>query len=124
MINLSVSSRNRKRYPREIVAAEIIDEHSLQQLPRHISAPLIQSHRGVMTDFKQHDRIFQPKVCAIDACKPKKTIYQLSNRVAIEKHRYNLIANLKHRLQVAQAQGNSQLINILQDEYRQLVSSY
>ena len=126
MTNLSVFSRHKKKYPYETIA----NGHSSQQLPRHISAPSTQSHRGI-ANFDKHHCIYQPRVCAIDACKSQQTSvttdlskYQLNDRVAIEKHRRNLIANLKYRLQIAQAKGNSQLIDILQDEYRQLETSH
>ena len=49
--------------------------------------------------------------------------YQLSDRQAKQKHLNNIRQNLNRRLQVAKAQRNKQLINILQEEYQQLESS-
>ena len=41
-----------------------------------------------------------------------------------KQHLENLRTNLERRLQVAKSQGNTQLVNILQNEYKQLSNSY
>lgn len=49
--------------------------------------------------------------------------YQLQDHVSQQRHRENLRGNLQHRLAVAQAKKNSQLVSILQEEFRQLEGS-
>ena len=131
MKNLSSRSiANRKKYPSETIDSEIVDWHSQHRLPRHISALTTQSHRGKGNSGKHNGVFSQPKACAIDACQPQQTNaalnilkYQLSDRASLQKHHGNLLANLKHRLQKAKDRGDSQLWNLLQDEYQQLINS-
>lgn len=113
------------KYKSEIINSEITDwSEGHRQLPRHISVPEIKSHRG---RYNLNRIDYAPRVCRIDTYKPSTTNfaldilkYQLSDRAAQQKHLENLRSNLQRRLQAAQAKGDSQLINILQDEYQQL----
>ncbi|MEL6787242.1 MAG: hypothetical protein AAFO76_07485 [Cyanobacteria bacterium J06607_15] len=49
--------------------------------------------------------------------------YQLKNGAAQQKHLENLRSNLQHRWEVAKANQNSQLMMMLQHEFRQLETS-
>jgi hypothetical protein len=120
-------NRPNKQYPVEIMATEITDLSSRHQLPRHICQLESKSHRG-QSFINQFN--YQPRICEIEP-KPVKTNnlawdilrYQLSDRQAKQKHLENVRSNLERRLQVAKAQGNSQLVKILRDEFKQLETS-
>lgn len=114
----------KRDYHSEIIEAEITDWRSKHRLPRHISAVESKPHRGGHNLSRIN---YLPKVCQINTngqtkANPALDIlkYQLSDRISQQKHLENLRYNLQHRLQVAKAQGNNHLVNILQDEYKQL----
>ena len=110
--------------------AEITDWHRKHRLPRHISALETKSHRDRHSlNSSRIDCL--PKVCQINTDEQKTANlaldilkYQLSDRIAQQKHLENIRSNLQHRLEVATAQGNQYLINILKDEYQQLETSF
>lgn len=112
----------------DLVETEIGDWQSKRNLPRHIAVPETQSHRGRSNLDRSFDRAnYIPRVCRIDLERQERANvavsilkYQLGDRTARQKHLENLRHNLEHRLQVAKSQGNSQLLNALQDEYEQL----
>lgn len=129
MKHLSPFSQSRKpKYQSEIIDSEITNWHQDISLPRHISAPSTKSHR-VRSRF--YEVRYAPKVCQLDLDESKKANlaldilkYQLKDRTSQKQHLENLRTNLERRLQVAKSQGNTQLVNILQNEYKQLSNSY
>jgi hypothetical protein len=116
-----------QKYPVEIIATEVSDCQPRYKLPRHICQPETKSHRG-QTKIGQMNH--NPRICKIE---PNPTAtghlawdilrYQLSDRQAKQKHLENVRSNLERRLQVAEAQGNNQLVKILRDEFKQLETS-
>ncbi len=128
MKNISSYPKPRgRKHQLEIWEREISDWQSIHHLPLHISAPEIKSHRGGRNLGKISHA---PRVCQINAGRENGADlavdilrYQLGDRVAQQKHLENVRRNLEHRSQVAESQGNKQLLNILQDEYRQLETS-
>ena len=124
---------NFKGYDRqsEIVETEISDWQSDRHLPRHLSVPETQSHRGRYDLGKNLAKTnYLPRVCRLNSERQNRASlavdilkYQLGDRVSQQKHLENLRHNLERRLQVAKSQGNSELLNILQDEYEQLKTS-
>lgn len=121
----SYSHRQQQKYESEIISTEITDWHNRHiQLPHHISVPETKSYRE---RYHLNQINAAPRVCRIDTYKPSTTNlaldilkYQLSDRASKQKHLENVRSNLQRRIEVAKAQGNRQLIDILQDEYRQL----
>ena len=128
MKNIFSHSKSQKhKYQREIIKTEISDWQSKNKLPRHISAPETESHRGGYNPSKIN---YAPRLCEINPKKPDRVNlainiikYQLRDRTARQKHLENLRSNLNYRLQVAKSQKNERLLNILQDEYKQLETS-
>jgi hypothetical protein len=127
MKNIFAQPKLRGKYQSEIVETEITDWYSQHNLPRYISAPETKSYQGGHNLGKID---YTVRVCHVNAGKPTKTDlawnilkYQLSDRASQQKHLENVRSNLEHRLQVAKTTGNNQLVNILQDEYRQLETS-
>lgn len=119
------SNIRRYKHHSEIIETEISDWRSQTYLPRHMFVPETKSHRG-RHNLGKIDRL-PPRICHIEPAGKKNTNlavnilkYQLSDRASQQKHLENLRRNLEHRLQVAKSQGNSQLLNLLQEEYRQL----
>ena len=126
MNNILFYSQRRERNRSEIIESEITDWHSKPQQLRGISTPETRSHRG-----RYSGKNYIPKVCQLNTYQTTKANlavdilkYQLSDRAARHKHLENVRLNLEHRLQVAKAQNNSQLVYILQDEYKQLETNF
>ncbi|WP_019509184.1 hypothetical protein [Pleurocapsa sp. PCC 7319] len=119
-----------EKSPLEIVDAEIAvcrnNMNSQHLYPRHISQWETKSHRNSINQFS-----YAPKVCQMNTYTTQTTTnlplnilkYQLSDRQAKQKHLENIRRNLNRRLQVAIAQGNLPLVNILQKESQQLETS-
>lgn len=126
----SHSNYTKAKSPLEIAEAEIAmcrnSINSQHPRSRHISQWETKSHRNSLTQFG-----YAPRVCQLSTYKTQTTTnlplnilrYQLSDRQAKQKHFDNIRQNLNRRLQIAKAEKNSQLINILQEEYRQLETS-
>lgn len=117
----------KKKFPLEIIETEIADSHSKPKLPRHISQMESTSHRGG-ANLGKIDYI--PRICQIDPYRAKIVNlavdilkYQLGDRQVKQKHLANVRCDLERRLQVAKARGNQQLINILNEEFKQLEAS-
>ncbi|MBE9047118.1 hypothetical protein IQ255_22415 [Pleurocapsales cyanobacterium LEGE 10410] len=142
---------NLSRYPNyksgkcytEIINTEI-DRYREHKLPRHISPQEIKSHRGeqypswnknssslptfnqlkddmskrAMMSTSHSLRRAKATNLALDILK-----YQLSDRQSRQKHLENTHRNLERRLQVAKARGNDWLVQILQEEFKQLETS-
>ena len=109
------------------VHAEIGDRFNKLRLPRHISALESPTHsqkvrRRLDLDVRQCP-LMQPKNSE-EASNLAVNIlqYQLRDGVSQQKHLENLRSNLKHRLHVARVEANSQLVTMLQEEFRQLNS--
>ena len=119
MIKLSSGSNYSNKYPLKTIK-EVANLHQKPQLPRHISS----------LESGSYNRSYSTKVQTLSACplshdSPTNAAwdilkYQLSDRPARQKHLANLRSNLEHRLSVARVQGNERLIQILQEESRQL----
>ena len=112
------------KYKLDIIETEISDWQSRTYLPRHISVPETKSHK-VGRDAGKINCL--PKACPIESEKQNNDNtavnilkYQLSDRASQQRHLENLRHNLERRLQVAKLQRNSQLLEILQNEYKQL----
>ena len=109
LFNTSVS-RNSKFYS-PLVELEV-PNHNQRKVPRHISVRETNSHRRRGT-FSQIDCI--PRMCHLKPA-PESNIavdilrYQLSDRPTQQKHLANVRCNLRHRLSVAQANGNTELV--------------
>ncbi len=111
--------------------AETFYQQKKLKLPRHISS--LESKARVNSNLGNLDEInYQSVICSTNLDSyPAEAIdlavsilkYQLKDLASKQKHLENVRCNLRHRLQVAQVQGNSQLVNILQEEFRQLEAS-
>ncbi len=127
MLNLSpYSDKKRNKYYSEKIGLEIANIEINPKLPRHISGLSSKKHREI---GKQGQASQMPTVCSINLDpEPAETInlavdilkYQLNDRASKQKHVENVRRNLQHRLQVAQASENRELMSILQEEFRQL----
>lgn len=125
MKNLSCYPTSRiSKYQLPVIEREITDGYSQQKLPRHISSRETKSHRG-QRNLLQID--FAPRMCQIKSNPGQEANlaldilkYQLGDRQTQQKHLENVRCNLQHRLQIAKIQGNTRLVDLLQEEYRQL----
>ena len=122
MIKLSSGSNYSNKYSLETVG-DFPNLHHKHKLPRHISS----------LESRSYDRSYSNKVKTLSTCplfqSPTNAAwdilkYQLSDRHLKQKHLANLQSNLERRLLVARLQNNKQLIEILQEEFRQLQNSY
>lgn len=122
MKNLFHSSVSRNSESCSPVVELGISNNNQYQRPRHISVRETNSHRG-QGAFNHLN--YRPKTCRL---KPVQELnvavdilrYQLSDHATQQKHLENVRCNLRHRLEVAKAKGNNQLVNIIQAEYREL----
>ena len=125
MINLFRYSNHSNNQPSSEISEEFSYVSAKPRLPRHVSTFESKTYRVIdrLGKSSQNERIFtQNSSCAeIPAIHLAVSIsqYQLS-RPLRQKHLENLRGNLQHRLEVAVAGGNSQLVTILQQEFRQL----
>jgi len=125
MKNLFHSSiSNNSKYCSSLVELGV-PSNNQRRAPRHISSPETNSHRG-QSAFVRID--YTPKVCRIKPA-PELNVavdilrYQLSDRATKQKHLENVRCNLRHRLEVAKAKGNKQLVSMIQAEYGELEPS-
>lgn len=120
----------------EITETEILTRDRKQtnqySLPHFRSQLETKSHRGFNNLNNLGNITFTPKVCQInldeaDEAKINAAVdisrYQLCDRKAKQRHLDSIRQNLEHRLQVAKAGGNDFLINLLNDEFKQLTTS-
>ena len=122
MINFSRNSNSpEKNELSEVMGAEISTKRI--KLPRHISSWETKSHR----DLVKPGKVKQPsKTCQLNDRTQATNLavnilrYQLQDRHLKQKHFQDIQDNLEHRLKIAHAAGNSQLVNILQAEFKQL----
>ena len=125
MKNILSHTKPRYKYESDIVETEISDWRSRTYLPRHIYAPETKSCKGGREELGKAD--YMPRSCRIESEKQNNANtavnilkYQIGDRTYRQKHLENLRLNLERRLQVAKSQGNSQLLDLLQNEYKQL----
>ncbi|GAB4523464.1 MAG: hypothetical protein Tsb0014_01020 [Pleurocapsa sp.] len=93
---------------------------------RHIAQFESQSHRGLRNSIPKTGML--PKICHLTPAKANEEAnlavnilrYQLSDRAAQETHLESVRRSLEKRLQRAKAQGDRQLISLLEDEFKQL----
>ena len=118
MIKLSSGSDYSNKYSSEIFGKT--NPHQKPKLPRHISS--LESGSYNRSNWMKVQRLSlshdSPTDAAWNILK-----YQLSDRSCQQKHLANLRNNLEHRLSVARVQGNEKLVQILQEESRQLQNS-
>ena len=117
----------------EITETEIIGTHNQQEshspYPRHISRLKSQSHRGYRNTVNRIASL--PKICNLPTSQSSQKVnaavnilqYQLSDRLARQNHLNNIRHSLKRRLQAAEASGDRHLIDLLNDEFKQLKTS-
>lgn len=91
--------------------------------PRHLGSRESQFHRSPGSIF--HDGLAKPKTCHI-SCNNSEALnilkYQLKDQKIQKAHLENVRQNLNRRLQKARARGDKQLIDLLNQESRQLES--
>ena len=122
MIELSSGSNYSNKNSLKMVGT-VTNLQEKPKLPRHISS----------LESRSYNRSNLSKVQKLSACplsqeSPTNVAwdilkYQLSDRPSRQKHLANLQSNLEHRLSVARVQGNEKLVQILQEESRQLRNS-
>ena len=122
MIKLSSGSNYSNKYSSEMTG-EVTNLHQKHKLPCHISSLESSSYN------RSHlNKLQTLSACPLVSASPTSNAawnilkYQLS-RPSQQKHLANLQSNLEHRLSVARVQGNERLIQILQEESRQLQNS-
>lgn len=130
MMNLFRSSKYSRNKPRlETIDREICDPWVKPKLPRHLSALESATHSSIdrLGKANQNAKIFSQDLNYEENQAIELAVsisrYQLSDRPSQQKHLENLRCNLHHRLEVAVAVGNSQLVKMLQEEFRQLEAS-
>ena len=123
MLNLS-----RSAYDSDIPYSEISDRSigrcKKYRLPRHMTVLESPSHSN-----KTCSNLFQAvKKCPLQQQSNSEKVinavnilqYQLQDRASQQKHLENLRSNLMRRLKVAKSTKNSQLVTMLQEEFKQL----
>ena len=125
MLNLSRSSNYFNDLPRSEIGDRVSsDRQQKSRLPRHISAleSSTHNHKVCSNLFKAVQKCplkQQPDSNeVINAVKMLR--YQLQDSASQRQHLENLRSNLMHRLQVAKSTNNSQLVTMLQEEFKQL----
>ncbi|MGF1539893.1 MAG: hypothetical protein ACFCU5_05475 [Pleurocapsa sp.] len=94
--------------------------------PRHITQLESPSHRGSSNTVSQITVL--PKICNLSLSPGKPRVnaavdilqYQLSDRALRQNHFDNMRRSLQRRLQAAKASGNKELIDLLNEEVKQL----
>lgn len=134
MLNLSPYSSNNRPHSfyDEVMGAEAFARQKKLKLPRHISSLESKARVNSCVNSNLDEINYQSVIRSANLeSHPAEAIdlavsilkYQLKDLASKQKHLENVRCNLRHRLQVAQVQGNSQLVNILQEEFRQLEAS-
>ncbi|MEL6495008.1 MAG: hypothetical protein AAFQ41_07770 [Cyanobacteria bacterium J06623_7] len=127
MLNLSCSSKNHD-FPsgaEKLTDSGALGNYSVDanRLPRHISALETTPHRpNSRPHLTASLRQSSSRVTEAEASNLAVNIltYQLKDREAQQQHLANLHSNLQHRFEVAKAAQNTQLMALLQEEFRQL----
>ena len=113
----------------EITETEITGTYNQQErrypYPRHISQFKSPSHRGYKDTVSRIASL--PKTCNLSTFQGSPEVinaainilqYQLSDRQARQNHLNNMRRSLKRRMQAAQATGDQNLIDLLNDEFK------
>ena len=124
MLNLSSYSNNRD----DFVYSELKSlEHSKvknNRLPRHISSLESPKHfkiaKSNLLTTSPYPKQKPTKLAEEGNLAVKILTYQLKDKAAQQKHIDNLRSNLQRRFEVAKAAQDSQLMTMLQEEFRQL----
>jgi hypothetical protein len=128
MLNLSRSPN----YREDLGDSELSDRSRLNdaakiRLPRHISSlESSQRHQRAKASRQQISQTHANRnTYSAEATNLAVNIlrYQLQDTFAQQKHLENWQNSLQHRLKVAQAKENYQLVTMLQEEFRQLEAS-
>ncbi|MEM8720043.1 MAG: hypothetical protein AAGE84_12130 [Cyanobacteria bacterium P01_G01_bin.39] len=129
MLNLSPNRNNRLYQMRvEKIDLEINNRETKLRLPRHISCLENRSYsatsRSTITEKIPHACSLELDSNRVEAINLAVDIikYQLHDRLCQQKHLENILVNLRHRIEVASATGNAQLVNILQQEFSELIA--
>lgn len=123
MIKLSSGSDPDKKLYLEMVG-EATNLQKKPKLPRHISS--LESGSYKRSDLSKLQKV---STCPLSQEPSTSDVawnilkYQLYDRHLKQKHLANLQSNLERRLSVARVQGNEKLVQILQEEFRQLQNS-
>jgi hypothetical protein len=108
----------------------IYDRHQRKYpYPRHIVRVESPSHRGIKNTVNRIAVL--PKSCNLDPSQDTPEVngavnilqYQLSDRASRQNHLNNMRRSLQNRLHAAEASGDRQLIDLLNDEFKQLKTS-
>ncbi len=109
----------------EISEAQIMGGSKFNRIkyPCHINQRVSQNHRDYGAIFRSN--FSNPKTCSISHEKSEANAlhilgYQLQDETAKKAHLENLKRDLERRLKTAKAEGNSYLINLLQQESQEL----
>ncbi len=108
----------------------IYDQHQRRYpYPRHIAQFESSSHRGSRNTVSQIAIL--PKSCNLSRSQGSSKVngavdilqYQLGDRLTRQNHIDNMRRSLQRRLQAAKASGDKDLIDLLNDEFKQLKTS-
>ena len=125
MLNLSSYSNNRSDFSYSNVEDFRFPKVEHNKLPRHISSLESPNHKIANSNsLLVSPSPTQKKAGEVKVSNLAVSIltYQLKNNAARQKHLANLRSNLQHRFEVAKAAQNTQLMTMLQEEFRQLSS--
>ena len=122
MLNLSLSSNYFDDIPHSVIG-DLLPSCSKSRLPRHVSALESSNHGNICPSlFKAVQKCplkQQPySETAINAVNILQ--YQLQDSASQRQHLENVRSNLLRRLKVAQSAKNTQLVTMLESEFRQL----
>jgi hypothetical protein len=129
MFNLSRSLNYRDDFSkRELSDRSSLDDSAKIRLPRHISSlESYQHHHRANTSRQQNSLTYSGNQNTYSAEATDLAVnilrYQLQDTFVQQKHLENWENSLQHRLQVARAKENHQLVTMLQEELRQLEAS-
>lgn len=125
MLNLSRHSDRINEISNKTVISEIGALAPKARKPRHMSVlespnRRQQARQGLFSTvrqcpLKQQDKSAEATNLAVNILR-----YQLGDSTSQDRHLNNLRSNLQHRLKVARAENNEQLVTMLWDEFRQL----
>ena len=123
MLSLYGYSNNRGNFSFSDVEDFRFPEVEHNRLPRHISSLESPNHKIANSNsLLVSPSPTQKKAGEVKVSNLAVSIltYQLRDNAARQKHLVNLRSNLQHRFEVAKAAQNTQLMTMLQEEFRQL----
>ena len=129
MLNLSSTGNYKIKQPHaEKIEMTMLNQELKPKLPRHISCLETTSYSQ---SARSNAAVHQPLKCPLNRDPSQREAtnlavnilkYQLKDYAAQQKHLANLLHNLKYRLQVANAKGNRELVDLLQKEFTELAT--